>query len=365
MTRRFSCWPPFITALACSALLLASASSVAAREYSARNPLILKVQTLFMPSHAAIKWGLVPWAEELKTRSGGRLLIELYNPNTICPEGDIYEAVRDGILDIGVQATQRVKGVFPLSNVIDLPFMFPTAEIGAAVFNELAAEFPQLKEEYQDTAVLTFWDGAPYQLHTKDKPIAALSDIRGRKIGGVSTASAVPIVTALGASAVNIPLADLYLALQRGQVDTVLAPFPTIVSAKIYEATRYSSVINALSGGVYMVMNKQALEAMPDDLRGLLLDSVGPELGRKVARGIDRSAAEDRATAEANGQRVNVLAAAEVKAAFGSTQFVVENWIADCQKAGGHGDVARAMFSRALELTRQYSQEAGIDWSLQ
>ena len=340
------------------------ASASPAAEYTSSNPLILKMQTMFMPAHAVIKYGLAPWAEEIKTKSGGRLIVEIYNPNTICPEGDIYDAVRDGILDIGVQATQRVKGIFPLSNVIDLPFMFPGAEIAARTFNELAAEFPELKAEYEGTEVLTFWDGCPYQLHTKDKPINTVADLKGRKIGGVSTATAVPFIESLGASALNVPLADLYVAMQRGQIDTVLAPFPTLVSAKIYEATNYSSIINALSGGVYMVMNKDVLSAMPEDLRKILLDSAGPELGRKVAAGIDRSSNEDLAIALEAGQKLNEIPKSEIQAAFASTQHIVEDWISDCEKQKGQGEVARAIYNRALELSAKYSAESGIEWNL-
>lgn len=345
-------------------LCLGAMVTVYATEYTSQKPLILKMQTMFMPTHAVVKYGLMPWAEELKTKSSGRLVVEIYNPNTICPEGDIYDAVRDGILDIGVQATQRVKGMFPLSNVIDLPFMFPSAEIAAQVFNDLAAEFPELKAEYEGVEVLTFWDGCPYQLHTKDKPITTLADIKGRKVGGVSSATAVPIINTFGASAVNIPLADLYVAMQRGQVDTVLAPFPTLVSAKIYEATNYSSVVNVLSGGVYMVMNRDVLVAMPEDLRRILLDSAGPELGRRVAAGIDRSGEEDIAVALKAGQKLNELPQSEILTAFRATQHIVEDWIADCEKQKGQGKVARTIYNRAVELSTKYSDNAGIKWKL-
>ena len=152
--------------------------------------------------------------------------------------------------------------------------------------------------------------------------------------------------------------------MQRGQLDTVLAPFPTLVSAKIYEATNYSSIINALSGGVYMVMNKDVLSAMPEDLRKILLDSAGPELGRKVAAGIDRSSNEDLAIALEAGQKLNEIPKSEIQAAFASTQHIVEDWISDCEKQKGQGEVARAIYNRALELSAKYSAESGIEWNL-
>ena len=341
-----------------------SASYSQAVEYTSKNPLILKLESVYMPAHPVIKNGLAIWAEELKKQSEGRLVVEIYNPNTICSEADIFNSTRDGILDIGVGVMQRIKGMFPLSNVHDLPFMYPTVEISGKVINQMEEEFPQLREEYKGVKILSNWGSCPIHIMTKNKPVQDLADLKGRKIGSVSSAATVAVIQALGGTAVNIPFVDFYMAVQRGQVDSLAIPYPMLVSSKVYEVVRYASEMNLLVNGMYMVMNNDVLQDMPEDLRNLLLASVGTKLESRISAAIAKGAEDDLATSMAKGLKVNKLSSEVIQKAREATAHVVEDWVASCEKARkGNGELARSIYKRAVELSAKYSAEAGIEWS--
>lgn len=329
-----------------------------AREYTAENPLILKIATFAMPTHPVIKGGINPWAAQLKEQSQGRLVIEVYNPNTLCPDADVYDCVKSGVLDMGAQVTQRIKGTLPLSNVMDLPFMFPTAEVSTMVFNQLFAEFAPLRDEYAGTKLYGGWSGAQFQLHSVKKPILKIEDAKGTKIGAIS-ASVIPVIQALGAAGVSVPMSDCYLAIQRGQVDVMAAPYAFVVSTKIYEATKFSSTINLLGNSVYMILNEQVYAAMPADLKKILDDSLNADRFRQFAQVTDQGADHDRKFIEQAGQKIYDMPAEEVAKGRELTKGVVEAWFADCDKRG-KGDAARAMYARAAELSAQYSKELGL-----
>lgn len=341
-------------ALGLSALCLAFLSQAqAAPEYTAANPLILKMTSFAMPTHPVVTDGFNPWGEELRRKSDGRIILELYNPNTVCPDADVYDCVKSGVIDMGAQVTQRVKGAFPLSNVIDLPMIYPGAEVASKVFCQLLEEFPELRAEYDETKLFGAWSGAQFQLHTAKKPIHAMADARGMKVGAIS-ASVVPIIQSLGSAAVSVPMSDCYLALQRGQVDAIAAPYAFVVSTKIYEATNYSTSANLLGNGVYMCMNRDVYNSMPGDLRAILDETLTRERFEYWGKVTDLGAARDIETIKKAGQRVFDLPEQEVNLGREMTRPVVEAWFEECGRRG-KGEVARALYARAMELSAQYS----------
>ncbi len=338
---------------ALSTFCLSIFTSAHAAEFTPENPLILKMTSFAMPTHPVVKDGFLPWGEEIKEKSGGRMILEFYNPNTICPDADTYDCVKSGVIDIGGQVTQRVKGAFPLSNVMDMPMLYPSAEVSQKVFTQLLKEFPELRAEYKDTKLFGVWSGAQFQLHTTNKPIHNIDDIKGLKIGAI-TASAAPTITALGASPVSVPLSDTYLALMRGQVDAMAAPYAFVVSTKIYEATKFSTTTSLLGNGMYFCMNRDIYESMPEDLRTILDETLNNERFVSFAKVTDQGALHDIETIKQAGQQIFEFSAEDLERGRKLTQPVVDEWIADCEKRG-QGDIARKLYDRAVELVAQYS----------
>lgn len=345
--------PVLFAALMATCALMAPLSAPAA-EYTAEKPLALKLTSFAMPAHPLWADGFVPWAKELKEASNGRLILELYSPNTICPDADVHDCVKSGVLDIGGQASQRVKGTYPLSNVLDLPFMFPTSVVGSYVYMDLLNEFPEFKDEYRDVHLLGAWTGAQYQIHTTKKEIRSLDDIKGLKIGCV-TSGLVPTLHALGASVAVVPMTDAYVTLQRGQVDGFAAPYAFMVSTKIYEATKYSYTLNLATSGAPLTMNKRTYESMPPDLRKILDDSVaGYKISHLFASATDAGADRDKLFIQEKGQIINVASEADLARGRELCAPVVEAWYKDCEKRG-KGDLARALYARAIELSQKYT----------
>jgi TRAP-type C4-dicarboxylate transport system substrate-binding protein len=69
------------------------------------------------------------------------------------------------------------------------------------------------------------------------KPVSKLDDFKGLLIR--STAMYDPMIKALGASSVNIPLPDLYTALERGTVDAYITLFEGAEMFKLKELSKY------------------------------------------------------------------------------------------------------------------------------
>ena len=160
----------------------------------------------------------------------------------------------------------------------------------------------------------------------------------------------------MGAAAVNVPMSDCYLALQRGQVDAITAPYAFVVSTKIYEATKYSTTANLMGNGVYMCMNRDIYESMPADLRAILDETLNRDRFALWGRVTDLGALQDIETIRQAGQQIFAFPSEETARGKELTRPVVEEWFADCEKRG-QGDVARKLYARAVELVARYSAE--------
>lgn len=315
------------------ASLILSGASAQAATYSAEKPLRLSMTSTFMDTHPVVAKGLLGWAEDVKQSTGGRVVIEFYNPNTLCPEGDIYESIKTGLISIGSHNVTRNRGKFPLTRVMDLPFMYTSAESGAVSNWRLYANFPELQKEFAETHVLTFWSSAVDQIHTGKKTLATLDDLKGLQLGAIS-GGVIDVLSALGASAVQLSPTDLYLSLQRGQVAGVVCPFAYMRSTKVYEAAKNSFVVNLKSSGFYLAMNKATWDSLPEDIQQVITDLSGERLARRLGQITDKGALDDLEFMVAEGQKVTRIPAGEQARWVERAQTVVVEWIKECEGKG-------------------------------
>ena len=337
---------------ALSALLVASGlSGTSAR--AADKPITLTFTGVFMDQHAAIAGGMKPWAEEINRRTNGRVVIEYSIPNSICAEADIYDSVRSGVVDLGVVNVSRKKGKLPLLEILDLPFLFNSAESGSVAAWRLWKEFPAMQKETGDVHLISLHCGAPSQVQTTGAPVMNDADMAKLKIAAYAPSYA-DIAKALGASPVTVGPTDIYLSMQRGQTDAVLAPYAYMRSTKIYEAAKHSYEANINCGGMCVVMNKHSWEALPDDVKKIFDELSGEYYARMVGKAIDQSCRDDLEFMKAEGQTVDVVPADVLEGWRKKCDGIVQEWI-DAVAKRGHADGAE-MVARARVLDREAVQ---------
>ncbi len=149
--------------------------------------------------------------------SGGRIVIELHDAGEIVPPTKIYEAVRDGLLDFGLNTPAWQKGKYPAGD------LFYTLPGGVLEFNDLVTWLyggggKELEQEMYKEEVIVFPLGLtpPEEIWTK-RPVKTLADIKGMKIRAAGLS--MDLWKRLGASVVLLPGGEVVPALQRGLID--------------------------------------------------------------------------------------------------------------------------------------------------
>jgi TRAP-type C4-dicarboxylate transport system substrate-binding protein len=131
-------------------IFLIGASAV----FSAKPKFKLSMTSHYMDKHIVVREAFLPWAEEIKKATGGRVEITYFNPNTLCPEPETYAATVKGSVDIAGNGLNRPTGKFPLSTVMDLPMMATSATAAGLSSWELYNTFEPVRNELKDVKVL-------------------------------------------------------------------------------------------------------------------------------------------------------------------------------------------------------------------
>src|ERR1700733_9351789 len=109
-------------ALGClmAAVLLLGAG---ARPAPAADSSTLKLSTFFQPNYVLVSQVLNNWVHELDEKSGGKLKVEIYPAAQMGPPPRHFDLARTGVADIAIASPGNNPGRFPLSEIIELPFV--------------------------------------------------------------------------------------------------------------------------------------------------------------------------------------------------------------------------------------------------
>jgi TRAP-type C4-dicarboxylate transport system substrate-binding protein len=316
----------------------------------------LSVVLPYMDKHPTIVNGFFPWFEEMKEKSDGRLNFTPYNPNVLVPERDLYDSTISGMVDFGLCYCSNQPGRFPLNTLMELPLIAPSAEAGSLVTWELYNKYPEWQKEFEETEMLFQWASATYNLHTRDKHVKTLEDLKGMKIIGWSPVI-LDIIKQLGANPIEITALDTYMAIERGTADGVLCPLAPLKSYKITDAAKYHTIVDIGVGPFYAVMNKELFNSMPEDLQKLLKENTGEKLSRVFGQTLDQGAIEDAKWMMDNGHEFYVIPDEEKEKWFEAIQPLHDAWVKDMEKKGYAN--AREILDEAIRLGKEFGEKTG------
>ena len=336
--------------------LAATATTVALPAYLrrawAQSPEVeLKLHHFLGPKSPAQVKMLEPWAAAIQDASDGRVSIEIYPSMSLGGSPpQLFRQVADGVVDIIWTVNGYTPGLFPRSEVFELPTVF-TNDITAANLAMRDMFDAWLAPEFEDVHVLFLHVHAGQALQMASKLVRTPEDTRGLKLR-VPGPTGNAVVEAMGATPVTMPVPDLPQALSTNAVDGALIPWEIIPALQLYETTQYQIEgpnQNRFGTTTFQVsMNKARWEGLPDDLKAVFDAHCGEEWLRTVAEIWRASDDGGIALAVENGNEHVVLTEEEMAAFTTVLAPVVDGWIEEHAgdfDAGGLADAARAALS--------------------
>ncbi len=340
---------PFNAALAGVALaigLVAAAGSSLAQEVT------LRVHHFLPPPSTTHSMVLLPWAEKIEAQSEGRIKIEVYPAMQLGGKPpQLLDQVRDGFVDVVWALPGYTPGRYPRVSVFELPFMVSTAE---ATSQALQAYYEQhAREEWSNVHVLWFHTHARGVIHTIDKPVKKVRDIKGLKLRAPNREIG-RALSQLGAAPIFMPVPALPEALSKGVVDGAVIPWEIVPALKLQQLTRNHAETPG-PRGMYtaifvLAMNKDKYDGLPDDLKKIIDDNSGMAMAKSTGAIWDTREEPGRAMAKELGNSVVDLSEAEVDKIREQTKPVTDAWISNMNDEG------RALYEAANALLDQYTQ---------
>lgn len=301
------------------------------------------------PAHAKF---IVPWAQRVEEQSKGRIKVEVFPSMSMGGKPpELYRQVRDGAADIVWTLIGYTPGVFPRSEVFELP----TVHGGSARATTLAIQdsFELIAADFADLKPILVHVHAGNAIHLRDKPIRSVAEVKGLKLRTPSRSGAW-MIEAWGAEPVGMPVPALPEALSKGTVDGALVPFEIVLPLKLQELTKYS-----VEGGdgsrfgtsVFLyAMNKERYEALPADLRTVIDANSGAAIAGEIGGLWDGVEAPGKAAQAKSGGEVIALDAAAKSGFDALGQRVVDRWIKEARDNGIDGqalvEAARAAVAK-------------------
>jgi tripartite ATP-independent transporter DctP family solute receptor len=202
-------------------------------------------------------------AEELNTRSNGRMKMEIYPSGQLGPEKDMVQQLETGSIDFALITVPYLSSRVPELTAWNMPFMFPTLEDSVvAIQSEPAQKMLGLLES-QGILGKGYMFAGNHQLLMKDTPVKSAADIKGKKIRVTGGPAVLDFFTAAGASPVAMGLTEVYSALQTGVMDGVSVDASGLITEKFYEIADYFVLTNHMAFPGIIVASKVVYDGMP------------------------------------------------------------------------------------------------------
>jgi TRAP-type C4-dicarboxylate transport system substrate-binding protein len=331
------------------ALAAASVVSVMALSGAMAQEYTFKLHHLLGAKAPAQTKMLEPWAKAVEENSGGRVKIDIYPAMSLGGRPpELISQARDGVVDLIWTVNGYTPGLFPRTEVMELPFVYVNDPVAAnlALYDMFESD---LKQEYEGLEVMFLHVHAGQAIHMRDTPVHKPEDLEGKKMR-IPTRTGAWIIEALGASPAAMPVPELPQALSKGVVDGAFIPWEIIPPLKIQDQTKYQIEGNDMTRfgttTFQVSMNKARWDSLPDDIKKAFKDASGPDWWAEVGR-IWRASDDAGIKVAVDAGNEHIVLTEEETAAFKEKlDPVVDRWIEEVSSQGIDGqalvDKARA-----------------------
>ncbi len=324
---------------------------------SAQSPIVLKLHHQLGPKSPAQTRMLEPWAKKVQELSKGKVKIDIYPSMSLGGSPlQVFRQIRDGVVDIGWTPNGYTPGLFPRSEVFELPFVQvnDAAAASRAAYDLFDKYF---KQEYKGVKVLFMHTHAGHAIQMVETPVRSPADLMGKKIRTPSRTGAW-IIEALKASPVSMPVPDLPQAFSKKVIDGALIPWEIIVPFKLQtfarvqvegeNNTRFGSIIFQVS------MNQAKWNSLPADVQKAFNDASGADWWEEAGRiwmGSDQIGLK---LVKENKNNYIVLNKGEVDAFRTALEPVAQRWVKEVSAKGIPG---QQILDEARATVQKYSKK--------
>ena len=236
------------------------------------EPISLQAATL---SPSGDVWGQAGarFAEAVKERTDGELIIDMSYSGTLGTAAETIEGLSFGTTDIVIQEVTQLDGYDPLAGLGTYPYLIRDYDH----FNQLMHETETGKEFHDELESRTGFKliGAGFRgprEMASEKEIHTPEDLDGMKIRVPSYQIARDTWEMLGANPVPMSSAEVYTSLQQGIIDAAENPLEAHIRSKYYEAVPYIVMTDHVNAYYTFIFDSNYFNSLPENFQEILME---------------------------------------------------------------------------------------------
>lgn len=299
-----------IRVLAACALALSTLHTVTAL---ANEPILIKLSHV-VADDTPKGQGALLFKQLVEERLAGQVRVEVFPNSSLYGDANELEALRNNEVQLLAPSLAKFEQYTKQLQVFDLPFLFDDLE--AVNRFQKRAKGRQLLRSMEDQGIvgLAYWHNGMKQL-SATRALHNPGDARGLSFRIQSSAVLEAQFTQLGANTQKLPFAEVYKALQSGQVQGAENPWSNIYSQKIHEVQPFISETNHGVLDYMLVSNSRFWYGIPHQLRSEL-EGIIDEVTYAVNRQAEAANQADRQRIIDSGRSQVITLSAEQRQAW-------------------------------------------------
>ena len=227
----------------------------------------------YVGDQTAMSQWLVRWAEQLEKQSGGRMVVKRFPGAQLGSAPAHYDLARTGQADVTWFIHGATPGRFPLTELINLPYMVGSAEIGVKTLNDGELRRQYLDAEHRGVKVLMLFVHTPGGVFTSTRPVRTLADFKGARLRYTSPTTR-DYIQALGATAMGVPPTETNEQMQKGVIDGTFVDYGGAGFAfKLAGIVKYVTELYTYVASFGLAMNPEFWSKLSPEQQKLIMDT--------------------------------------------------------------------------------------------
>lgn len=242
--------------------------------------------------------------EEVESASGGELKVQIFPNGQLGNDSAMIDGARSGIIDITLSGLNNFTGLVPEAAAFTLPFMFSDAQAAYSALDGKPGDKVLDQLDNFGLKGLAFPENGFREMTNSRGPIREPKDLEGLRMRVNSSIVLNNMFELLGANPQQIPVNELYTAMETGVVNAQDHPLGVVVSFNFDEVQKYLSLTNHAYAPLLMVMNKNRFNSLTPEQQQIVQQAADDATAMQRQMNIDQTE-EMIAELKAGGMEVN------------------------------------------------------------
>jgi len=280
-----------ILPLACAAPSVAP-SAAPSTSTQQPEPIVAKLTNAY-PAGMSAELALQKFASLAKEKTKGRLIIDVHSNGELYSREDEMMALSTGAIELMSTNGPSMVAVLKPSIILNMVYFWPDYKTMRAfeATPEWQAVWQDGVEKKLGVKTLGYVPVGPGMSANKIRPIKKTADFQGLKYRAASAVDRAFYKT-LGIEAVQIPITELWTALEQGMVDGFSTTFSKFIAGTEPNYGKFAGIDQVTQVEGWLFVNATWWNSLPSDIRQTLEKDVMPEVESYAVSEADRIVAQ-------------------------------------------------------------------------